>query len=160
MPPRRSSSDAYPQENVMRLTKRPRDTWVISKSALGISGKMDPCTHGPRLPVEGRGRQGPRHPPLHARDRRRSGAGAEDDRIEHGDGLVTVRQTFQTDSVVFLAGKPYARVSTFALRRRCLPGRSAWKSRLKEPLSTALATRQMAGRPRREFHFARRQPGV
>jgi hypothetical protein len=34
---------AYPQENVVRLTKRPRDTWVISKSALGISGKMDPC---------------------------------------------------------------------------------------------------------------------
>ena len=36
-------SDAYPQEHVMRLTKRPRDTWVISKSALGISGQMDPC---------------------------------------------------------------------------------------------------------------------
>ena len=36
--------DAYPQEHVMRLTKRPRDTWVISKSALGIAGKMDPCT--------------------------------------------------------------------------------------------------------------------
>ncbi len=35
--------DAYPQEHVMRLTKRPRDTWVISKSALGISGRMDPC---------------------------------------------------------------------------------------------------------------------
>jgi hypothetical protein len=35
--------EAYPQEHVMRLTKRPRDTWVISKSALGISGKMDPC---------------------------------------------------------------------------------------------------------------------
>ena len=36
--------DAYPQEHVMRLTKRPRDTWVISKSALGIAGKMNPCT--------------------------------------------------------------------------------------------------------------------
>jgi hypothetical protein len=35
--------DAYPQERVLRLTKRPRDTWVISKGALGISGKMDPC---------------------------------------------------------------------------------------------------------------------
>jgi hypothetical protein len=35
--------DAYPQEHVMRLTKRPRDTWVISKSALGIAGKMNPC---------------------------------------------------------------------------------------------------------------------
>lgn len=35
--------DAYPHERVVRLTKRPRDTWVISKSALGISGKIDPC---------------------------------------------------------------------------------------------------------------------
>lgn len=35
--------DAYPQESVTRLTKRPRDTWVISKSALGIQGVMDPC---------------------------------------------------------------------------------------------------------------------
>ena len=32
--------DAYPQEHVMRLTKRPRDTWVISKSALGIAGNL------------------------------------------------------------------------------------------------------------------------
>ena len=29
-------SDAYPQEHVIRLTKRPRDTWVISNGALGI----------------------------------------------------------------------------------------------------------------------------
>ncbi len=37
---------AYPGERVIRLTKRPRDTWVISKSALGISsgsGRLDPC---------------------------------------------------------------------------------------------------------------------
>ncbi len=60
--------DAYPQEHVMRLTKRPRDTWVISKFALGIAGKMDPCQHGPRLPVQGRGRQGPRDPPVYARN--------------------------------------------------------------------------------------------
>ncbi len=36
-------NDSYPQEKVLRLTKRPRDTWVISKSTLGISGGMDPC---------------------------------------------------------------------------------------------------------------------
>lgn len=36
-------SDAYPSERVLRLTKRPRDTWVISKSALGISSQIDPC---------------------------------------------------------------------------------------------------------------------
>ena len=35
--------DAYPGEKVMRLTKRPRDTWVISKSALGIARLGDPC---------------------------------------------------------------------------------------------------------------------
>ena len=35
--------EAYPGDEVVRLTKRPRDTWVISKSALGIAGKLDPC---------------------------------------------------------------------------------------------------------------------
>ena len=33
----------YPQERVVRLTKRPRDTWVISKAALGIPSDMDVC---------------------------------------------------------------------------------------------------------------------
>lgn len=36
-------SQAYPGERLLRLTKRPRDTWVISKSALGITGATDPC---------------------------------------------------------------------------------------------------------------------
>lgn len=36
-------SDAYPQEEVIRLTTRPRDTWVISKGALGITEPTDPC---------------------------------------------------------------------------------------------------------------------
>ena len=37
-------NDAYPQDSVIRMTKRPRDTWVISKSALGLaSGSMDVC---------------------------------------------------------------------------------------------------------------------
>lgn len=34
---------AYPTENVLRMTKRPRDTWVISKAALGIAGAADVC---------------------------------------------------------------------------------------------------------------------
>jgi hypothetical protein len=34
---------AYPDDTVIRMTKRPRDTWVISKSALGIRGTADPC---------------------------------------------------------------------------------------------------------------------
>ncbi len=29
-------AEAYPQEKILRLTRRPRDTWVVSKSALGI----------------------------------------------------------------------------------------------------------------------------
>lgn len=36
--------DAYPTEKVIRMTKRPRDTWVVSKSVLGISGRTDPCS--------------------------------------------------------------------------------------------------------------------
>ena len=37
-------SDAYPTDQVVRLTKRPRDTWVISKGALGlIHSELDPC---------------------------------------------------------------------------------------------------------------------
>ncbi len=36
-------SEAYPSEKILRMTKRPRDTWVISKSALGITGTADVC---------------------------------------------------------------------------------------------------------------------
>ena len=36
--------DAYPKENIIRLTKRPRDTWVISKAALGLTTRTDPCS--------------------------------------------------------------------------------------------------------------------
>ena len=37
--------EAYPQDKVIRLTRRPRDTWVISKSALGLATeRIDPCT--------------------------------------------------------------------------------------------------------------------
>ncbi len=37
--------EAYPTDDVMRLTKRPRDTWVISKAALGLTNsKVDPCS--------------------------------------------------------------------------------------------------------------------
>ena len=37
-------TEAYPTDEVIRLTKRPRDTWVISKAALGISiAATDPC---------------------------------------------------------------------------------------------------------------------
>jgi hypothetical protein len=35
--------EAYPADEVIRLTKRPRDTWVISKGALGLKQGIDPC---------------------------------------------------------------------------------------------------------------------
>jgi hypothetical protein len=35
---------SYPEEQPVRLTRRPRDTWVISKAALGLTGKTDPCS--------------------------------------------------------------------------------------------------------------------
>ena len=38
-----SARRAYPKESPLRVTRRPRDTWVISKAALGISGSTDPC---------------------------------------------------------------------------------------------------------------------
>ena len=31
----------YPTEEIVRITRRPRDAWVISKAVLGISGKTD-----------------------------------------------------------------------------------------------------------------------
>ena len=36
----------YPSESPIRITRRPRDTWVISKAALGINGQKtaDPCS--------------------------------------------------------------------------------------------------------------------
>jgi hypothetical protein len=36
--------DAYPHDKVTRMTKRPRDTWVISKAALGLNGRVDICS--------------------------------------------------------------------------------------------------------------------
>lgn len=37
------AKENYPEENVVRLTQRPRDLWVISKRLLGIEGQTDPC---------------------------------------------------------------------------------------------------------------------
>jgi hypothetical protein len=34
---------SYPREDLVRITRRPRDTWVISKAALGITGHNDIC---------------------------------------------------------------------------------------------------------------------
>ena len=37
-------TDAYPSDQVIRVTKRPRDTWVVSKGVLGLSSQMDICS--------------------------------------------------------------------------------------------------------------------
>ncbi len=34
----------YPAEEILRISHRPRDAWVISKNLLGLTGKVDPCT--------------------------------------------------------------------------------------------------------------------
>ena len=37
-------AQAYPNDQLTRMTKRPRDTWVISKGVLGLTtSKMDIC---------------------------------------------------------------------------------------------------------------------
>lgn len=33
----------YPEEEITRVTKRPRDVWVISKRLLGLETVTDPC---------------------------------------------------------------------------------------------------------------------
>ena len=38
---RSMAADAYPNENIKRLTKRPRNSWVISKALLGITNEAD-----------------------------------------------------------------------------------------------------------------------
>ncbi len=42
--PREAVKSSYPRESAIRLTRRPRDTWVISKAAVGISSGFDPCS--------------------------------------------------------------------------------------------------------------------
>ena len=37
-------AESYPAESALRITRRPRDSWVISKAALGITGSTDPCS--------------------------------------------------------------------------------------------------------------------
>ncbi len=37
------AKENYPEEEILRVTQRPRDLWVISKRLLGIEGSSDPC---------------------------------------------------------------------------------------------------------------------
>ena len=38
-----AAKEHYPEEEGLRITKRPRDIWVISKRLLGIEGSTEPC---------------------------------------------------------------------------------------------------------------------
>ncbi len=40
---RAMANQNYPGEELLRVHKRPRDVWVISKKLLGIAGLSDPC---------------------------------------------------------------------------------------------------------------------
>ena len=78
----------YPHEEIIRVTHRPRDAWVISKKLLGIQTQGDPCTVARDCLSKAAGRQAPRDAALHAIDRKRPGGRAEGDRVEHGHGVV------------------------------------------------------------------------
>lgn len=38
------AAESYPGETVLRMSKRPRNSWVISKGLLGIQKTTDPCS--------------------------------------------------------------------------------------------------------------------
>jgi hypothetical protein len=38
------ATDHYPSEDIIRVSHRPRDAWVISKKLLGIGGDGDVCS--------------------------------------------------------------------------------------------------------------------
>ena len=40
---RRIAGEHYPEEEIVRITKRPRDLWVISKGMLGLTEASNPC---------------------------------------------------------------------------------------------------------------------
>jgi hypothetical protein len=40
---RKFADQNYPSEEVIRVSHRPRDAWVISKNLLGLSSTVDPC---------------------------------------------------------------------------------------------------------------------
>ncbi len=37
------AKEHYPEDDILRITKRPRDMWVISKRLLGVEGTAEPC---------------------------------------------------------------------------------------------------------------------
>ena len=81
-------TDAYPCEKVLRTTRRPRDTWVISKAALGITGVTDPCTTARDCLSKAAGDKVQAIRLYMHETGLRSRTRPEGYRVEHGDGLV------------------------------------------------------------------------
>ena len=51
-----TTKEHFPEEDVLRITKRPRDEWVISKRLLGIEGSVpEPCTTARECLLKARG---------------------------------------------------------------------------------------------------------
>lgn len=40
---RQLAEEHYPEDDIIRITKRPRDLWVISKRLLGLELPIEPC---------------------------------------------------------------------------------------------------------------------
>lgn len=37
------AKEHYPEDNIVRITRRPRDCWVISKRLIGLEDTTEPC---------------------------------------------------------------------------------------------------------------------
>ena len=96
-PPPTWSTRLIPSERVIRMTQATARHVGYLEVGLGHQRPNRPLQHRPRLPLEGRRRQSPRHPPLHARNGHRSGTGPQSDRVEHGHGLVKMRGPWRVD---------------------------------------------------------------
>ena len=77
----------YPIEEIIRVSHRPRDAWVISKKLWEFSRGRSVHDRS-RLPLEGPGGQAARRAAVHAEDGKRPGRCTQGHRVEHGSGLV------------------------------------------------------------------------
>ena len=82
--------EAYPTDEVIRLTKTPPRHVGHFESGLGDRRRGRSLQCRPRLPLKGSGRQSACHSALYARNRLRSARRSEGHRVQHGDGLVAV----------------------------------------------------------------------
>ena len=82
-------SEAYPSDELMRLTRRPRDTWVISKGALGLTDEsLDPCTVARDCLSRSAGDKVNAIRLYRMETGQRLGTRPQGDRVQHGDRLV------------------------------------------------------------------------